>query len=56
MEGGGLLSAAHLNLGGCWGSSLFTRNAVGRREEDGGEGTGGIVSMNRDDERLSLLH
>ena len=32
MEGGGLLSAVHLNLGGCWGSSLFTRNAVGRRE------------------------
>lgn len=56
MEGGGLLSAVHLNLGGCWGSSLFTRNAVGRREEDGGEGTGGIGSTYHDDERLALLH
>lgn len=56
MEGGGLLSAAHLNLGGCWGSSLFTRNAVGRREEDGGEGTGRIGSSYHDDPFLSLLH
>ena len=52
----GVFSAAHLNVGGYWGPSFFTRNAAEKREEDGREGTGGIGSTYHDDGLLSLLH